>query len=126
MHKIGVDIVEIPRIEEALSRFSDRFLRRVYTDSEISLGKRRVPFLAARFAGKEAVMKALGTGVKGVSWREIEILAKPSGEPQVRLYGKARIKAESLGLSGLAISLSHSRDYAVATVVAEQDNRFTI
>jgi len=119
MHKIGVDIVEISRIEEALLRFQERFLQRIYTDSEISLGKCRVPFLAARFAGKEAVMKALGTGVKGVGWREIEILAKPNGEPLVRLYGKARTKADSLGLSELAISLSHSREYAVATVVGE-------
>ncbi len=119
MHKVGVDIVEIPRIEDALSRFRERFLRRVYTDAEIALSRRRPPFLAARFAGKEAVMKALGTGVKGVSWREIEILAKPSGEPLVRLYGKARAIATKLGLAECAISLSHSREYAVATVVAE-------
>jgi holo-[acyl-carrier protein] synthase len=71
-----------------------------------------------RFAGKEAVMKALGTGAKGVSWREIEILALPTGEPVVRLHGNAEDRAKTLGLGELAISLSHSREYAVAVVVA--------
>lgn len=119
MHRIGVDIIEIGRIEEALLRFGHRFLSRIYTDSEVAMSQKRPPFLAARFAGKEAVMKALGTGVRGISWREIEILAKPSGEPVVCLYGKARDKAHSLGLDGFVISLSHSREYAIATVIAE-------
>jgi holo-[acyl-carrier protein] synthase len=118
MHKIGVDIIEIDRIDQVLHRFGPRFLQRIYTQSEIDLCKQRPHVLAVRFAGKEAVMKALGTGVKGVAWREIEILAKPSGEPTVKLYGKAKIQAEILGLSEFAISLSHSREYAVATVIA--------
>ncbi len=118
MPRAGVDIIEIERIDGACRRFGERFLKRVYTDPEIGLCRGRAPALAARFAGKEAVMKALGTGAKGVSWREIEILAKPTGEPTVRLYGKARVRAGLIGLGDLAITLSHSRDYAVAVVVA--------
>jgi holo-[acyl-carrier protein] synthase len=119
MHHVGVDIIEIDRIEKAWRRFGQRFLHRIYTEPELRICQEKPRSLAARFAAKEAVMKALGTGVKGISWQEIEILAKPSGEPLVRLYGKARVKADSLGLGELAISLSHSREYAVAFVVGE-------
>ncbi len=119
MPRAGVDIIEIGRIDEARKRFGERFLNRIYTGAEIQLCKDRAPALAARFAGKEAVMKALGTGVRGVSWREIEILSKPSGEPTVRLYGRTKTRAGVIGLGGLAITLSHSRDYAVAVVVAD-------
>jgi holo-[acyl-carrier protein] synthase len=118
MHKVGVDIIEISRIDEALQRFGPRFLHRIFTQAEIILCKDHPNVLAVRFAGKEAVMKALGTGVRGVGWREIEILAKPSGEPVVTLYGKAKARAGLLGLNDFAISLSHSREYAVASVVA--------
>jgi holo-[acyl-carrier protein] synthase len=118
MHKVGVDIIEIVRIDEALHRFGTRFLHRVFTEPEIALCKERAHVLAVRFAGKEAVMKALGTGVKGIAWREIEILAKPSGEPTVQLYGKAMARAGLLGLTEFSISLSHSKEYAVAAVVA--------
>jgi holo-[acyl-carrier protein] synthase len=119
MQRIGVDIIEIDRIEKAWRRFGQRFLNRIYTEPELRICQERPYSLAVRFAGKEAVMKALGTGAKGVSWKEIEILAKASGEPLVRLNGKAKMKAGSLGLSNLAISLSHSREYAVAFVVGE-------
>ena len=122
MQKIGVDIIEINRIDNALQRFGQRFLRHIYTEPEQLLCRERPHVLAVRFAGKEAVMKALGTGIKGIGWREIEILAKPSGEPVVSLYGKAKAKAASLGLSEFAISLSHSREYAVATVVAGSEH----
>jgi len=117
LHRIGVDIIEISRIDGALGRFGDRFLQRIYTGPEIALCKDRPNRLAARFAAKEAVMKALGTGVSGVSWREIEVLSNPSGEPQIQLYGKARIIADSLGLDEFAVSLSHSKEYAVASVI---------
>jgi holo-[acyl-carrier protein] synthase len=120
MPRTGVDIIEIERIDGAQQRFGERFLKRIYTDSEIKLCRGRASALAVRFAGKEAVMKALGTGVRGVSWREIEILAKPTGEPTVRLYGRAKIRAGVIGLGDLAITLSHSREYAVAVVVAGQ------
>ena len=88
MHYIGVDIVEIDRIEKAIACWGEQFLHRVYTDSELKLYRQESSSLAARFAGKEAVMKALGTGAKGVGWREIEILPEPSGKPLVHLYGK--------------------------------------
>ena len=119
MHCIGIDVIEIARIQRALTRWGERFLQRIYTEPELRLCRRRPPSLAIRFAGKEAVMKALGTGIKGISWREIEILAEPSGKPLVHLYGKAQNKAEDLGLDKLAISLTHSREYAIASVIGE-------
>ncbi len=119
MQHIGVDIVEIARIEEAIKQWGERFSRRVYTEPELRLCGNRPSSLAVRFAGKEAVMKALGTGARGVGWREIEILAEPSGKPFVQLYGKAQKRASDLGLDGLAISLSDSREYAIAFVVSE-------
>ena len=119
MHYVGVDIIEIARIEKAVDRWRERFLHRIYTERELRICRKKPWRLAGRFAGKEAVMKALGTGVRGVSWREIEILAEPSGKPVVNLYGKARVKAEDLGLGDLAISLSDSREYAIAFVVGD-------
>ncbi|MFC1990025.1 holo-ACP synthase [Chloroflexota bacterium] len=120
MHYTGVDIIEIARIKSAVDRWGARFLHRIYTDSELEIcGKKSSP-LAVRFAGKEAVMKALGTGTKGISWREIEILPEPGGKPALNLYGKAKDKASNLGLGELAISLSHSREYAIAFVVVEK------
>ncbi len=119
MAYIGIDIVEIARIQNAVDCWGDRFLHRVYTEPELRLCHKKAPSLAVRFAGKEAVMKALGTGTKGISWREIEILAEPSGKPVVHLYGRAQERARSLGLDTLAISLSHSREYAIASVVGE-------
>ncbi len=119
MHCIGVDIIEIARIEKTIARWGQRFLRRIYTDLELRICRKRPEALAVRFAGKEAVMKALGTGTKGISWREIEISSEPGGKPLVHLYGKAQNQANSLGLSQLAISLSHSREYAIAFVVGE-------
>ena len=119
MHSLGVDIIEISRIEKTLERWGQRFLRRIYTEAEISLTRSKPSSLASRFAAKEAVMKTLGTGVNGVSWREIEILSDDRGKPLVCLYGKARDRAEELGLSGLAVSLSDSREYAVAFVIGE-------
>ncbi len=118
-HFIGVDIIELARIEEAVNRWGERFFRRIYTEPELKLCRNRTGPLATRFAGKEAVMKALGTGVRGVGWREIEILSERSGKPFVRLHGKAREKAAGLGLGELAVSLSDSKDYAIAFVVGE-------
>ena len=115
----GVDIIEISRIRKMVKRWGKRFLDRIYTDTELRICKGRPDKLASRFAGKEAVMKALGTGARGISWREIEIDSQPSGKPVVNLYGKAQEKARSLGLEELAISLSDSREYSVAFVVGE-------
>ncbi len=116
---IGVDIIEIARIEKAIARWGEGFLHRIYTEPESRLCHKKPLSLAARFAGKEAVIKAIGTQTKGIGWREIEILADPNGKPLVRLYGKAQNQADSLGLGELAISLSHSKEYAVAFVVGE-------
>jgi len=119
MHCIGVDIIEIARIERAVARWGESFLHRVYTDLELRLCRKKLSSLAARFAGKEAVIKALGAKNKGISWREIEILSDSSGKPSVRLYGKAQNQANGLGLDNLVISLSHSREYAIAFVTGE-------
>ncbi len=115
---VGVDIVEIARVERAVSRWGEHFLRRVFTDSEISSYSRKPASLAARFACKEAVMKLLGTGWTGVNWREIETLSQPEGRPVINLYGRAQDEAGKLGLKELAVSLSHSKEYAIAYVVA--------
>ena len=117
MHFVGVDIIEIERIEEAVSRWGERFLNRIYTEAELSICLQRAPALAVRFAAKEAVMKALGTGINGVGWREIEVLSNSDGKPLIYLYGGAQKKADELGLVDIDISLSHSREYAVASVV---------
>ncbi len=118
MLSAGVDIIEIDRVQRAISRWGNRFLDRVYTAGELALCRGRAPELAARFAGKEAISKALGTGLVGISWREMEILSDPRGKPWVRLHGRAAARASRLGLNDFAISLSHSQDYAVAFVVA--------
>jgi holo-[acyl-carrier protein] synthase len=114
--QIGIDIIEISRIRNAISRWGERFLSRIFTDAELALCLDRTESLAARFAGKEAVMKALNGPLTATTWKEIEILSGPGGEPVVRLYGQALLKAAQLGLSGFSISLSHSRENAVALV----------
>jgi len=119
MHHIGVDIIEITRIEKAIARWGEIFLHRVYTDHELRLCHKKISSLAARFAGKEAVVKALGAKNIGIGWREIEILSDSSGRPLVHLYGRARNQANDLGLGNLAISLSHSKEYAIAFVNGE-------
>jgi holo-[acyl-carrier protein] synthase len=118
----GVDIIEIHRVKNTVERWGDRFLQRIYTSQEISYCKGRANSLAARFAAKEAVMKALGTGLRGVGWRDVEVVRQPGKAPTVRLHGKAAQKARELGIRDLAISLSHSRDYAVASVVGWIDS----
>ena len=113
----GVDIVEIRRIQGALDRFGERFLNRVFTETEVELYRRHTEALAARFSGKEAVMKTLG--VKYMPWKDIEILPDPKGKPIVTLHRKARLRSDELKLGEIAISLSHEKDYAVASAVAE-------
>jgi holo-[acyl-carrier protein] synthase len=118
MHCIGIDIIEILRIEKAIARWGEGFLKRVYTEPELRLYRKKQPSLAARFAAKEAVVKALGKSTS-VSLREIEILSEPGGKPVVNLYGRTQEQAQGLGLDGFAVSLSHSREYAVALVAGE-------
>mgnify|MGYP001329491154 CR=1 FL=1 len=115
----GVDIIEVSRIDKAVGRWGKRFFNRVYTERELSICKEKPTRLASRFAGKEAVMKALGTGIRGVGWREIEIDAEPSGKPFVTLYGNAKKTAEKLGITSLSISLSDTAEHSVAFVVGE-------
>ena len=114
---VGVDIIEIQRIEQAIANWKNAFLERIYTRTELEHCQNRISSLAARFAGKEAVMKTLGTGAAGINWRDIEILANGNGAPLINLYGKAKDKAGEIGITELAISLSHSDQYAIAFVV---------
>jgi holo-[acyl-carrier protein] synthase len=114
MHCIGVDIVEIARLEKAIAHHGENFLKRVYTDSELKLYRKKLPSLAARFAAKEAVIKALGKPAKDISLKDIEILSDPGGKPLVNLYGKTQQQAEKMNLSNLAVTISHSKEYAVA------------
>jgi len=114
---IGVDIVEIKRIESAVNRCGERFLRRVYTETELKTCQDRFSSLASRFAAKEAVMKVLGPGGTGIAWREIEILTGDDGRPSVRLHGRALDKATRLNLTEISVSLSDSREYAVAVAM---------
>jgi holo-[acyl-carrier protein] synthase len=117
----GVDIIEIPRIKQVLDRYGQRFLNRVFTPDEIAYCRGRAPNLAGRFAAKEAVMKALGTGVRGVSWKDIEVIRADSGAPSLRLHGRAEKRAQRLQVGEMSLSISHSREYAVAFVVAQRE-----
>ncbi len=121
-HHIGIDIIEIARIEEAIIRWGERFLQRVFSESEIKTYRQKPSSLAARFAGKEAVIKALGTTVSGIKLSDIEILSHPGGQTVIHLHGQAKSRAEYLGLDKLAISLSHSRDYAIAMVTGDTEH----
>jgi holo-[acyl-carrier protein] synthase len=121
MHYVGVDIVAITRIERAIAYYGERFLQRVYTRAELELCCGHASSLAARFAGKEAVIKALGGLSNGFRWREIEILSDPRGKPLVNLSGSMRDRADGLGVSGLDISLSDCEEYAVAFVVGSEE-----
>jgi len=114
---VGVDIIEIDRIDDAIARWGERFLERVYTEAELEVCRGRTPALAVRFAAKEAVMKALGTGTNGVGWQDIEVLPNSDGKPLVFLHSGARKKSEELGMTHLDLSLSHSHHYAVASAV---------
>jgi holo-[acyl-carrier protein] synthase len=121
---VGVDLVEMDRIRRAIDRHGERFLRRIYTTRELERYWDSVPELAARFAAKEAVSKALGVGVRilsrhGIGWREVETLPDPLGKPLLKLNGRAQALAKEQQLLHWAISLSHGRDYAIAFVVAQ-------
>jgi holo-[acyl-carrier protein] synthase len=114
----GIDLIEIERVRGLLERYGTRFLERVYTPLEIAELGENVASLAGRFAAKEAVTKALGTGIGAVAWREIEILRGPQREPVLHLHGAAAQLAAELGLDEWSLSISHSQTDAVAMVVA--------
>lgn len=121
IHGVGVDIVEIQRVERALTRWGEPFVRRIFTIGEQDRARRprvRMQRLAARFAAKEAVMKALGLGWRTMAWREIEIGNDALGKPTVTLHGTARQVAAQHGISEVHVSLSHTHDLACATAVA--------
>jgi holo-[acyl-carrier protein] synthase len=114
---VGIDTIEIARIRRTLADFGDRFLQRVYTERERERYGSRISELAARFAAKEATSKALGTGIRGIRWREMEVLANRRGKPVLILHGGAAERAALLGLVDFDVSLTHSRTDALAFVV---------
>ena len=116
---IGIDIIEISRIEEAIAGWGDKFLYRVYTEREIEMYGEKPDSLAARFAAKESVIKALEASGKGVSFKDIEILTCPGCKPVVQLRGTAKNLAKTLEIVRFNVTLSHSRGNAVAMVVGE-------
>jgi holo-[acyl-carrier protein] synthase len=113
----GVDIIEIDRIAAIVAQHGDRFLRRIYTERERERYAGRIAELAARFAAKEATSKALGTGIRGLTWRDMEILSNRRGKPILVLHGGAAERAAALGLVAFDVSLTHSRALAMAFVV---------
>jgi holo-[acyl-carrier protein] synthase len=119
----GIDIAEVPRIAESIKRFGERFLHRVFTEGEIRYcdsKANRVERYAARFAAKEAAMKALGTGWShGVRWRDIEVARQPGGRPTIKFHGKAAEFAARLSTKNIALSLSHTAEQAIAQVILE-------
>lgn len=121
---IGTDLAEVTRIRRSVEQFQERFLRRVYTDAERAYSYSKANFaerLAARFAAKEAGMKAIGTGWQhGVTWRDFEVVNEDSGKPTLRLSGVARKVAERLGASRISLSLTHTRETALAVVILEK------
>ena len=124
MLTVGIDLIEVTRVERVLARYGDRFLERVFTPAEILYCRARPPELAARFAAKEAVAKALGVGVRmiardGINWRDVEVIGDMRAKPLVRLYDRAAERAGELGLTEWAVSLSHTREHAIAFVVAQ-------
>ena len=124
MLTVGVDLVTIARLERVLQRHRDRFLERVFTPAEITYCRGRTAELAARFAAKEAASKALGVGMRmiardGIDWRDVEVIGDARGKPLIHLYGRAAERAGELGLTEWAISLSHTREHAIAFVVAQ-------
>jgi holo-[acyl-carrier protein] synthase len=118
----GVDLIEIERFAAVVERHGVRFLGRVFTSQELRDADGSLPSLAARFAAKEAVAKALGTGIGAVCWREIEVLRGPERQPALRLHGSAARLAEQMCLHTWSLSLSHTHEHAIAMVVALGDN----
>ena len=118
---IGIDLAKIPRMREVVTRWDERFLRRVFTDDEIAYCRRRrdpIPHFAARFAAKEAALKALGTGLRmGVSWRELEVRRERGQAPTMALSGRSREIAVAKGARSVLVSLTHDGDYALAQVM---------
>jgi holo-[acyl-carrier protein] synthase len=112
--ELGIDIIRVSRIRDTLARFGDRFINRVLTPAESHYVRGRPETMAGRWAAKEAVSKVLGLGVRGIGWRDIEVERLPTGQPAVKLHGRAARRAEQLGMGRVAISISHESEFAVA------------
>jgi holo-[acyl-carrier protein] synthase len=122
---IGVDLAQIPRLRRVVERWDERFLRRVFTEAEIAYCRRRrdpIPHFAARFAAKEATLKALGTGLgMGINWRELEVRRERGQAPVMVLSGRCRALAQAKGAGRVLLSLSHDGDYAMAQAMLVED-----
>ena len=116
--RTGVDLIEIDRVEEVVRRHGDRYLQRIYTPAELAQSHGQPQYLAGRFAAKEAVAKALGTGIGEVGWQEIEVLGDEQHAPTLSLTGAARKRSDDLGLKEWSVTISHSMTQAVAFAVA--------
>ena len=118
----GVDITECPRMTELLDRHGDRFLKRVFTPHELDYcrkHKESTQHLAGRFAAKEAVLKALGTGMRGqMKWTDVQIANNDLGKPEIALAGESALVAERQGISQILVTISHTREHAVASAIA--------
>jgi holo-[acyl-carrier protein] synthase len=112
--ELGIDIIKVDRIKGTLAKFGRRFSKRVLTAAEDRYVRDRPENFAGRWAAKEAVSKVLGLGVRGIGWRDIEVERLPTGQPAVRLHGRAAARADQLGMERIALSISHESDYAVA------------
>jgi len=112
--ELGIDIVKVDRIRAAMARFGDRFSQRVLTDMERRYVRDRAETFAGRWAAKEAVSKVLGLGVRGIGWRDIEVERLPTGQPSIRLHGRAANRADQLGMARIAVSITHEAEFAVA------------
>lgn len=117
---VGVDIIEVDRVRKVYAHHGERFLQRVFTEMEVRQCRGKVTRLAGRFAAKEAISKALGTGLHGVAWREMEVVQLRSGRPTVRLYGNAKKRAELLGLTAFDVSIADLQAFSIAIAVALQ------
>jgi len=128
MPSVGIDIVQVSRIEESLQRFGDRFVNRLYTAEEIAYARSAPPLtavrLAARFAAKEAALKALNLADRGVNWRELEVFRSSSGKCELILHGAAKTAAAESNIVCTCLSMSHEGDYAAAVVIAESSLSF--
>ena len=117
---IGVDIIEVERVQRVFEHHGERFLQRVYTPLEVQQCRGKAARLAGRFAAKEAISKALGTGLHGVAWREMEVVQLRSGRPSVRLHGNAKRRAQELGLTAFDVSIADLVHMSIAIAVALQ------
>jgi holo-[acyl-carrier protein] synthase len=119
---VGIDIIEVDRVRKVYEHHGERFLKRVFTEMEVRQCRGKATRLAGRFAAKEAISKALGTGIHGVAWREMEIVQLRSGRPTVTLHGNAKRRAQLLGISAFDVSIADLNAFSIAVAVAIQTN----